>query len=148
MEEYGICQPTRQAARGEFRAGLATRTIIDGELFHTIEREVNHTVERIQGVIKPLVYLSTGGEEYDKMRRRIYVQVFDESTKADTKSYQYVDQTLDIENTMSTRLAVMPPEIFFRIFYPIVSEDTWKLILVGAILGFGAGCLQWLLLRP
>jgi AraC-like DNA-binding protein len=33
MEEYGICQPTRQAARGEFRAGLATRKIIDGELF-------------------------------------------------------------------------------------------------------------------
>ena len=118
------------------------------KLFHTIEREVNHTVERIQGVIKPLVYLSTGGEEYDKMRRRIYVQVFEESTKADTKSFQYVDQTLDIENTMSTRLAAMPPEKFFRIFHPIVSEDTWKLFLVGAILGFGAGCLQWLLLRP
>ncbi len=33
MEEYGICQPTRQAARGEFKAGLATRKLKDSELF-------------------------------------------------------------------------------------------------------------------
>ena len=33
MEEYGICQPTRQAARGEFKAGLAVRQLLDSELF-------------------------------------------------------------------------------------------------------------------
>jgi AraC-like DNA-binding protein len=33
MEEYGIHQPTRQAARGEFKAGLATRKLKDSELF-------------------------------------------------------------------------------------------------------------------
>jgi AraC-like DNA-binding protein len=33
LEEYGICQPTRQAARGDFKAGLATRKLVDAELF-------------------------------------------------------------------------------------------------------------------
>jgi AraC-like DNA-binding protein len=33
LAEYGIYQPTRQAARGEFRAGLASRKLEDSELF-------------------------------------------------------------------------------------------------------------------
>ena len=33
MAESGIYQPTRQASRGVFKAGLATRKIADGELF-------------------------------------------------------------------------------------------------------------------
>lgn len=33
MASYGIYQPTRQAARGEFRAGLAERKLVDSELF-------------------------------------------------------------------------------------------------------------------
>lgn len=33
MKELGICQPTRQSKRGDFRAGLATRKARDCELF-------------------------------------------------------------------------------------------------------------------
>jgi AraC-like DNA-binding protein len=33
LAEYGICQPTRQAARGDFKAGLASRKLEDSELF-------------------------------------------------------------------------------------------------------------------
>jgi AraC-like DNA-binding protein len=33
LAEFGVYQPTRQAARGDFRAGLAVRQLLDSELF-------------------------------------------------------------------------------------------------------------------
>ena len=40
----------------------------------------------------------------------------------------------------------MAPEEFFELLHPVVEEDEWKLMAVGAVLGFGAGICQWLLL--
>ncbi len=111
-----------------------------------ISREVNHTIETTQGVIKPLVYFSVGSREYDLMRERVCQRVLSESHKIDPKSLNYIDKTMDIESTMATRMNDMPPEEFWGILHPIVSEDQWKLIAVGAVLGTIAGTMQWLLL--
>jgi len=40
------------------------------------------------------------------------------------------------------RLTELSPEEFFSIIHPIVSQDEWKLIAVGAVLGFCAGLIQ------
>jgi hypothetical protein len=40
----------------------------------------------------------------------------------------------------------LPPEEFYELLHPVVAEDEWKLIAVGAVLGMCAGFLQWVML--
>ena len=51
-----------------------------------------------------------------------------------------------MENTIAERLGSLPPEEFYELLHPVVAEDEWKLIAVGAALGMGAGYWQWALL--
>ena len=62
MAEYGIYQPTRQAARGEFRAGLAQRKLVDSELFSDrYSTAVSMHLESPPGVIGILLPRSPSG---------------------------------------------------------------------------------------
>lgn len=116
------------------------------KLLQLVERVVNEEVGKAQGNYRPLVAFSTGTTEYDKIRERICDHIFEELGQPDRRSFEYVDRTLDIEATLTERVGNLPPEEFFNLIHPVVAEDEWKLIMVGAVLGFFAGTLQWALL--
>lgn len=59
----------------------------------------------------------------------------------------YIDRTLDIEETMSSKMTAMTPEEFENVLRPAFRADERTLILVGAVLGFIVGELQVLLLE-
>ena len=44
------------------------------------------------------------------------------------------------------RLCQLPPEEFEDVLHSVFKEDEWLLILVGALLGMGAGWVQTLFL--
>lgn len=56
--------------------------------------------------------------------------------------HPYVDQRLDIETTLRTRMEAMTSQQFERVLHPIFEEDELTLILSGGGLGFLAGLIQ------
>jgi uncharacterized membrane protein YheB (UPF0754 family) len=56
--------------------------------------------------------------------------------------YDYMDQTLNLETTLRTKMEAMTSEQFERVLHPIFEEDELTLILAGAALGFAAGLIQ------
>lgn len=111
-----------------------------------IQREVNRAVEESQGIFKPITVLSLGPAEYAKVGRIISDRAFEEILRPDKRSLRYLDEAFDIENTIADRVGALPPADFFELIHPIIAEDEWKLIAVGALLGLGAGWWQWALL--
>lgn len=59
--------------------------------------------------------------------------------------HEYVDEALEIENTLRARMKAMSSAQFERVLHPIFEEDEMTLILSGGGLGFLAGLVQQLL---
>jgi uncharacterized membrane protein YheB (UPF0754 family) len=139
-----------------FANELITSEVVMGEVLQTeraldrvrdlIQREVNRAIEDTQGVFKPLTVLSLGRVEYERIGQIISERAFEEFQNPDKRSYRYLDEAFDIEETIAQRVGALPPEEFFELLHPVFAEDEWKLVAVGAILGLGAGCWQWALL--
>ena len=111
-----------------------------------ITRVVNRAIEDSQGIFKPITVLSLGPAEYAKIGRIISERAFSEFQNPDKRSLAYLDEAFDIEETVAERVGKLPPEEFFELIHPVIAEDEWKLIGVGALLGLGAGWWQWVLL--
>jgi uncharacterized membrane protein YheB (UPF0754 family) len=139
-----------------FANDLITAEVVMGEVLKTeraldrirdvIQREVNRALEDTQGVLKPLTVLSLGRTEYAKIGKIISERAFEEFQNPDKRSYRYLDEAFDIEETVAERVGNLPPEEFFELLHPVIAEDEWKLIAVGGLLGLGAGWWQWALL--
>lgn len=63
------------------------------------------------------------------------------------KAEPYLDESLDIKQTMSSKMVAMTPEEFEGVLRPAFQADERTLIMVGAILGFLVGELQVLLVE-
>ncbi len=139
-----------------FANDLITAEVVMGEVLKTeraldrirdlIQREVNRAIENTQGIFKPLTVLSLGPAEYAKIGHIISERAFLEFQNPDKRSLRYLDEAFDIEETVAERVGELPPEEFFELLHPVIAEDEWKLIAVGAALGLGAGWWQWALL--
>lgn len=55
----------------------------------------------------------------------------------------YIDKTLNLKQTLITRMNLLTPREFEQVLHPIFQEDELTLILAGAFLGLLAGGLQW-----
>lgn len=62
-----------------------------------------------------------------------------------TDLHGYVDEALEIEQTLRARMMAMTSAQFERVLHPIFEEDELTLILSGGGLGFLAGLIQQLL---
>jgi uncharacterized membrane protein YheB (UPF0754 family) len=139
-----------------FATDLVTGEIIVKELLaveqsmdrlrELVHREVDRALEESQGHLKPLAVMSIGPGEYAKIAHIISERAFEELKHPDKHYYAYIDKALDIENTIAERVGKLSPEEFFELLHPVIAEDEWKLIAVGAVLGAGAGWWQWALL--
>jgi uncharacterized membrane protein YheB (UPF0754 family) len=139
-----------------FANDLITAEIVVGEMLkieesmdrlrELIHREVNRAMEEYQGAFKPITVMSVGRAEYSKISHIISDKAFEELKQPDKRSFAYIDEALDIENTVAERVGNLPPDEFYELLHPVVAEDEWKLVAVGAVLGLGAGFWQWALL--
>jgi uncharacterized membrane protein YheB (UPF0754 family) len=111
-----------------------------------IHREVNHALETTQGSFKPLTVMSIGPTQYAKISDIISEKTLEELQSPDKRSLNYIDKAFDIEETVAERVGNLPGEEFFELLHPVIAEDEWKLIAVGAVLGLLAGFWQWALL--
>lgn len=56
--------------------------------------------------------------------------------------HQYVEETLDIDETLASRLKLLSPKDFEDLLHPVFQEDEITLIATGGVLGLAAGLAQ------
>ncbi len=145
------------AAYGEFFANhLITAEVLTNEVLsreasvrriqELIQREISITVDDFRFQFKPLAMATLGVKQFKGAVDFAAGRAFDLMHPLDKEAQALINTALQIETTLSTRLGELPVQDFHDLLHPVVEEDEWKLIVVGGVLGFVAGIIQWWLM--
>lgn len=133
--ETGILNPTN------ILEGLLRGESSDA-LFTIIHKHVSQAVDDGAGIAKPLVELAIGTEELTRLKRRVVDRLMDELPRHAHVLESYTLETLDIENTLRTKMEALDPEDFVGVIRPAFEQDEWMLVVGGAVLGAAVGFVQ------
>lgn len=92
--------------------------------------------------IKPLAVAAMGSEKFLQMKEDIAQKVMEKIPAVIDSSYQYTQEALDMENTICSKMAVLPAEDFEGVLHPAFEEDEIQLIILGGLLGAIVGVIQ------
>ena len=111
-------------------------------LFALIQREVEQAIDDQFRVARPLVTLTVGTRRFQQVKLVAVAKAIERLP--DTLGYieDYVTEALDIRNTIVDRMTKLSPLEFEGLLRPAFRQDEWKLIAVGALIGFLIGELQ------
>jgi len=112
------------------------------KVFTTISRHVQRTIDEQTSAVKPFVTFTVGTQAYRQMKATAVDNIIASLPDALHHIESYADDALDLKNTLSTRLAGLPPRDFEGMLRPAFEQDEWILIAVGAALGFMVGLFQ------
>ncbi|MEZ4886918.1 MAG: hypothetical protein R3E32_19470 [Chitinophagales bacterium] len=112
------------------------------QLTQLIQKYVDKAVDAVAGDIKETIQLSIGGKRYQVVKNIACWSMVQELPMIIGHVYEYAEEALDIENTLSSRMMALPPVEFQGFLRPVFQEDEAKLIAVGAFLGGLAGLMQ------
>ena len=114
------------------------------KLFGIVERRVGELLERYRE--NPMVKGMVPEDEWGTIRTELFARVREELPKPGGFLYFFTTRAMDVYGELSGRMSELDPESFEGVLRPAFQQDEWKLILAGAVLGFGAGVLQLLYL--
>ncbi|WP_233158346.1 DUF445 domain-containing protein [Actinokineospora bangkokensis] len=134
---------------------ITPRNVIDAvlrgplsdRLFALVERVVRDAVDRQGGPVHPLVVLAVGSTRYHRLKQRVAEITTARLPEALASIEEYAEHAMDIRGTLVQRMRELSDEEFERLIRPAFEQDEWILITVGAVLGFGVGELQVLLVE-
>jgi uncharacterized membrane protein YheB (UPF0754 family) len=92
--------------------------------------------------IKPIAIAAMGAEQFAQMKEDIAQKTIQGLPEIIDQSYEYSQKALDMENTIKTKMAELPPEEFEGVLHPAFQEDELTLIFVGGVLGAIAGVIE------
>jgi uncharacterized membrane protein YheB (UPF0754 family) len=139
--EYGAMVAAEVlTAANIFEAAL--RGPLSDRLFSLVQKHVHDMVDEQAGIAQPLVVFAVGSERYQRMKQDIAAKLIERLPAALKSVEPYADEAMDIRNTLVSRMKQMTPEEFEGVLRPVFEQDEWKLIAVGAVLGFLVGELQ------
>lgn len=114
-------------------------------LYAMIQREIQRTIDEQAGLAKPLLVAAVGSRRYQEMKQtaaRRAVELIPETAR---HVERYAAEALDVRNTIIRQMRLMTPLQYEGLLRPAFRQDEWKLIAVGAAIGFLVGELQVLL---
>ncbi|RZS41157.1 hypothetical protein EV193_103477 [Herbihabitans rhizosphaerae] len=117
-------------------------------LFVMIEREVRRAIDAQLSVAKPLVVVSIGSRRYQEMKQLATRKAIERIPEAVRRVEGYATEAMDVRNTIIDQIKGLTPLQYEGLLRPAFRQDEWKLIAVGAIIGFLVGELQVLLVLP
>ncbi len=120
---------------------------LSDRLFAVVRREVEDAIARNTTFVRPLVVLTVGSSRYQEMKDAITAQVMDRLPDTLLQLEGYARDTMDLRNTLVTKMADLNERQFEALIRPAFEADEWILITVGAILGFVMGECQALVLE-
>jgi len=125
--------------------GLLTGPKSD-RLFKRLEQEIRTAVDARLSLAKPLVVMFVGGRRFQEMKRRAVERALEEMPETMQPAMDYARDALDVRQTIVEKMLLLTPVEYEGILRPAFKQDEWKLITVGAVIGFLVGELQVLLL--
>lgn len=111
-------------------------------LFALIQREIARTIDRQVTLAKPLVNLAVGSEGFENLKLTAATRAIERLPEALHQAEEYTTEALDVRNTIVSRMRLLTPIEFEGLLRPAFKQDEWKLIAVGAFIGFLVGELQ------
>ncbi len=132
------------SARNIFEAAL--RGPLSDRLYALVQKHVQEMVDEQAGLAQPLVVLAIGSARYRQVKEDIAARLIARLPQALRRVERYADGAMDIRNTLVGRMERMTAEQFEGVLRPVFQQDEWKLIAVGAVIGFLVGELQVLLM--
>jgi uncharacterized membrane protein YheB (UPF0754 family) len=116
-------------------------------LFALIQTTLDAEVDRQVGLARPLVVLAVGGAGYRQVKELVADLVLRQLPDTARDLEQYAAEALDIRATVVSKMRLMSQDEFEQLLRPAFKQDEWKMIAVGALLGFFVGELQVLLVE-
>ncbi|MBE1466035.1 uncharacterized membrane protein YheB (UPF0754 family) [Kibdelosporangium phytohabitans] len=116
------------------------------KLFLLVQREVQRAIDTQVSLVKPLVVLTVGSRRYQEMKKRAAARAIELLPTTVKHVEDYASNALDVRNTIITQMQQLTPIQYEGLLRPAFRQDEWKLIAVGAVIGFLVGELQVLLL--
>jgi uncharacterized membrane protein YheB (UPF0754 family) len=120
---------------------------LSDRLFAMVARQVRQTLDRQAGPARPLVVLAVGSGRYREIKESIATKVIDRMPETMSYIEDYAADAMDIRNTLVAKMQELTEEEFEALIRPAFEADEWILITVGAVLGFGVGELQVILVE-
>ena len=155
LEWQGLFIKRREEVGAQYGALIAQeiltpRNIMDAilrgplsdRLFAMVQKQVRRVVDEQTGLAKPLVVFAVGTARYQEMKEVVARKVMDRLPDTMRHIEKYAADAMDIRNTLVAKMQQLTNDEFEGILRPAFRQDEWKLIAVGAALGFLVGELQ------
>ncbi|HEX7660871.1 MAG TPA: DUF445 domain-containing protein [Pseudonocardiaceae bacterium] len=110
-------------------------------LFAVIQRELERVIDDQMGLARPLV-VALSGPRFQELKLTAVRHAIERVPDTLRYAEEYTTQALDIRNTIVHKMLRLSPLEFEGILRPAFHQDEWKLIAVGAVIGFLVGELQ------
>lgn len=114
-------------------------------VFMMIARHVKRVIDEQSGIARPFVAWTVGTRQYVRMKEAAVEHLVAKLPETIRSVDNYAKEAMDLANTLSTQLEVLPPPEFEEMLRPAFKEDEWILIAVGAALGACVGVGQLIL---
>jgi uncharacterized membrane protein YheB (UPF0754 family) len=111
-------------------------------LLEIVHRHVMQSIDAQAGRGRGAVQLILGTEEYENIKKAVSDRTVAAMDTMLGHAEGYFEEALDLERTLHVKMSALPPDAFESLLRPVFSEDEWKLIALGGILGVCIGCVQ------
>lgn len=111
-------------------------------VFNMIAKNIKRVIDNQSGLARPFVAWTVGTQRYIAMKEKAVTRLVEYLPDTVRHVDKYAKEVMDIQNTLASRLEVLPPPEFEGMLRPAFKEDEWILIAVGAALGFLVGVGQ------
>lgn len=109
-----------------------------------VARFLRDEVDEQLGMLKPAVQAAMGRDRFEAAQEAAAGYTVSRLPELVRPIDDYAKEAMNLSETLSSRLAALPPDEFEGMLRPAFKEDEWMLIAVGAALGFAVGVLQLL----
>lgn len=113
-------------------------------VFDMVGEHVRRVIDEQVGTMRPLVLWTVGTRRYAEMKDMAVSRLVAQLPETALHIDRYAREALDIQQTLASRLAALPPRQFEAMLRPAFKEDEWLLSLVGGVLGALVGMVQML----
>lgn len=107
-----------------------------------LEKSIDTTINSTRGLVKWVV----SDKQLEVIKNIAVYRFMQELPLSIRDTFAYAEEAIDMENMLEEKMAGLTEKEFEGFLRPVFQEDEWILIMVGAVLGMGAGFLQYLLL--
>merc|ERR1712007_152861 len=117
-------------------------------MLQLVDKHVAQCLDDQAGYCKSAILLSVGTDTWIDFRNGVCMGFREGLPRLLAAMQDYAQKTLELEETITSRLRLLPPREFERLLHEVFEQDEIKLILVGAILGALVGFLQAVVQTP